>query len=101
MSNKTPNNGKNPVATNAPVQKNPVGRPPVVLNAQVWTLVTAALKEQNKLSALAEIANVSVPTMRRLLTTQFGTRVQFARGRKGGVSLVAAKGATKQRPATK
>ena len=92
MSNKTPN-GKNPVASNpAAVVKNPVGRPPMVLNAQTWTSVTNALATQSKLSALAEIAAVSVPTMRRLLTAQFGDRVQFARGRNGGVTLAAAKG---------
>jgi hypothetical protein len=88
MSNKTSNNGKNQSASNT---TRPVGRPPVVLNAQVWGTVAAALKEQSNLATLAESASVSVPTMRRLLAEKYGSRIVFARGRNGGVTLQAAK----------
>ena len=74
-----------------PSASNPVGRPPVVLTAQTWDAVTRALASKSNLSTLAETAEVSVPTMRKLLAERFGKRVQFARGRAGGVTLVAAR----------
>ena len=79
---------KNPSASNA---TRPVGRPPVVLTAQTWDQVTEALASKSNLTTLADVAMVSVPTMRKLLSEQFGNRVQFERGRNGGVTLVAAK----------
>lgn len=72
--------------------KNRVGRPPLTLNATTWAAVTNALAVQSDLSELAEIAECSVPTMRKLLADKYGNRVQFTRGRNGGVSLVAARG---------
>lgn len=74
---------------------NRVGRPPLTLNAQTWDAVTSALSVQSDLAELADIAECSVPTMRRLLSDKFGTRVQFRRGRTGGVSLTAARGKKK------
>jgi len=72
--------------------KNRVGRPPLTLNAQTWDAITASLAVQSDLTELAEIAECSVPTMRKLLAEKFGDRVAFRRGRTGGVSLVAARG---------
>ena len=82
-------NGKNPSASN---KTRPVGRPPVVLTADTWEQVTDALASKSNLSVLADVAMVSVPTMRKLLEQQFGNRVQFERGRNGGVTLAAARG---------
>ena len=79
------------VISNPATSTLPVGRPPVVLNAQTWDAVTTALAAKSKLSVLAECADVSVPTMRKLLAEKFGARVQFERGRIGGVTLVAAR----------
>lgn len=81
---------KNPSASNSKV-KRPVGRPPVILTADTWASVTDALAVQSNLAELSQIASVSVPTMRKLLDQKFGNRVQFERGRNGGVSLVAAR----------
>jgi hypothetical protein len=81
---------KNPSASNNATR--PVGRPPVVLTAETWEQVTDALASKSNLSVLADTAMVSVPTMRKLLAEKYGNRVQFERGRNGGVTLVAARG---------
>ena len=78
-----------PIATQT--QTRSVGRPPVVLTAQTWHLVTAQLASKSNLVALSGVAAVSVPTMRKLLAEKFGGRIQFERGRIGGVTLVAAR----------
>lgn len=83
---------KNPSASNKKGVKRPVGRPPVILTAQTWESVTDALAVQSNLAELSQIAAVSVPTMRKLLGEKFGNRVQFERGRNGGVTLAAARG---------
>jgi len=82
---------KNPSASNKSAKKRPVGRPPVILTADTWNLVTDALASKSRLSDLADTAEVSVPTMRRLLADKFGDRVVFERGRTGGVTLIAAR----------
>jgi hypothetical protein len=81
---------KNPSASNRKVSR-PVGRPPVILTGDTWSLVTDALASKARLADLAGTASVSVPTMRRLLADRFGDRVCFERGRTGGVTLVAAR----------
>lgn len=88
----TMNHMKNPTTTVLP---NPApatrsaGRPSVVLTAQTWTTVTQSLASQSDLVTLSAVASVSVPTMRKLLAEKFGSRIQFERGRRGGVTLVA------------
>ena len=74
-----------------PSASNPVGRPPVVLTKETWSQVTEALRSKTNLATLADTAMVSVPTMRKLLAEKYGNRVQFERGRNGGVTLVAAR----------
>jgi hypothetical protein len=82
-----------------PSASNPVGRPPVVLTKETWSQVTEALRSKTNLATLADTAMVSVPTMRKLLGERFGDRINFARGRNGGVTLVAARrGGTKKGP---
>lgn len=82
-----------------PSASNPVGRPPVVLTKETWSQVTEALRSKTNLATLADTAMVSVPTMRKLLSERFGDRVNFARGRNGGVTLVAARrGGAKKGP---
>lgn len=89
MSNTT-HTVKNPSASNKKAPR-PVGRPPVILTTDTWSLVTDALASKARLADLADTAEVSVPTMRRLLAEQFGDRVVFERGRAGGVTLMAAR----------
>ena len=61
--------------------------------------MTEALRSKTNLATLADTAMVSVPTMRKLLGERFGDRINFARGRNGGVTLVAARrGGTKKGP---
>ena len=82
-----------------PSASNPVGRPPVVLTKETWSQVTEALRSKTNLATLADTAMVSVPTMRKLLGERFGDRINFARGRNGGVTLVATRrGGTKKGP---
>lgn len=85
---------KNAATVSSPSASNatrPVGRPPVVLTADTWIAVTEALAAKTNLAVLADTALVSVPTMRKLLSDKYGSRIQFERGRKGGVTLVAAR----------
>lgn len=90
---------KNATTVKNPSASNPVGRPPVVLTKETWSQVTEALRSKTNLATLADTAMVSVPTMRKLLGERFGDRINFARGRNGGVTLVAARrGGAKKGP---
>jgi hypothetical protein len=60
------------------------------LTADTWEQVTEALVQKSNLTVLADTANVSIPTMRKLLSNRYGHRIKFQRGRSGGVTLISA-----------
>jgi len=52
-----------------------------------WTEIYAALDsgDRVRLADYAEQYGVSVPTMRKMMERKFGTKIEFRRGRTGGV----------------